>query len=238
MQIAICDDEMSIRQLLKRKVERLLPDISIELFCSGKELLFSACSPDILLLDIQMPGENGMEIAREFRSKNEKTILIFITALEEYVFEAFDVGAFHYLVKPIDDKKFDKVLNKAITQISKREERKNGKYKEEPYIVVKTKGITRKILLRDIIYAEVFNRNIVLHLKNEQIEYYGKMKELEAISGNTFFRTHRAYLVNLKYVTSYEARRVYMKDKEAWLSKSNYSEFVKAFLYYHRRNEG
>lgn len=237
MQIAICDDEMSIRQLLKRKVEKLSQDISIELFCSGKELLFSACSPDILLLDIQMPEENGIEIAKEFRSKNKKTILIFVTALEEYVFDAFDVGAFHYLVKPIDDKKFDNVLNKAITQISKREVR-NSKYKEESHIMVKSKGITRKIFLRDIIYAEVFNRSIILHLKNEKIEYYGKMKELEAISGNAFFRTHRSYLVNLKYVTGYEARKVYMRDKEALLSKSNYSEFVKAFLYYHRRNEG
>lgn len=238
MQVAICDDELSIRQLLKGKVENLLPDSSIELFCSGEELLMSGCRPDILLLDIQMPEENGIEIAREFRKKNEKTILIFVTALEEYVFDAFDVKAFHYLVKPIDDKKFHCVLKDAITQVHKRKAKKDGKYKEEAYIMVKIKGITRKILLKDIFYAEVFNRNIVLHLKDEQIEYYGKMKELEAVTGNSFFRTHRAYLVNLKYVTSYEAHKVYMKDREALLSKSKYSEFIKAFLYYHRRNEG
>lgn len=237
MRIAICDDEQSIRQMLKKKIEQMSPNMAIEQFASGRELLLSDYHPDILLLDIQMPGENGMEIAKEFRIKNEKSILIFVTALEEYVFDAFDVGAFHYLVKPIDDLKFEKVLKNAIVQVNKRAAGKNSGFHEESYIIVKTKGITRKILLNDIIYAEVFNRNIILHLKNEQIEYYGKLKELETISGNTFFRTHRAYLVNLKYVTSYEAGKVYMKDKEVLLSKPNYSEFVKAFLHYHRRNE-
>lgn len=237
MRIAICDDEKQVRQMLKKKIEKMSPDMDIELFASGRELLLSGCHPDILLLDIQMPGENGMETARQFRGRNEKTVLIFVTALEEYVFDAFDVGAFHYLVKPIEDSKLCQVLKNAMAQVNQRAVGKNGSSREESYIVVKTKGITRKILLNDIIYAEVFNRNIVLHLKNEQIEYYGKLKELEAISGNAFFRTHRAYLVNLKYVTSYEAGKVYMKDKEVLLSKPNYSEFVKAFLHYHRRNE-
>lgn len=237
MRIAICDDEREMRNIIAEKITKLYPKEEILFYQSGEEVLADEGALDILFLDIQMAGKDGIETAKELRRRKQKVILIFVTVMKEYVFQAFDVGAFHYLVKPIDDLKFEKVLKNAIAQVNKRAAGKNSSFHEESYIIVKTKGITRKILLNDIIYAEVFNRNIILHLKNEQIEYYGKLKELETISGNTFFRTHRAYLVNLKYVTSYEAGKVYMKDKEVLLSKSNYSEFVKGFLHYHRRNE-
>jgi len=71
-------------------------------FSSGEELLLSDKNIDILFLDIQMSGKDGMETARELRKKDKNMILIFVTAVEEYVFQAFDVGAFHYIVKPID----------------------------------------------------------------------------------------------------------------------------------------
>mgnify|MGYP002933456356 CR=1 FL=1 len=67
-----------------------------------------------------MPRKNGMEIARELRRKDKNMFLIFVTALEEYVFQAFDVEAFHYLVKPIEDRKFNEVLQKATVEILKR----------------------------------------------------------------------------------------------------------------------
>ena len=88
------------------KIKKLLPDAVIEKYLSGDELIASGCEPDILFLDIQMPGMDGMETARILRQKNEKMVLIFVTAVEEYVFQAFDVAAFHYLVKPFSDEKF------------------------------------------------------------------------------------------------------------------------------------
>lgn len=236
MRVAICDDEISVQQVLEENVKKLLPDVVIEKFLSGDELIASRCKPDILFLDIQMPGKNGMETAKCFRANNEEAILIFVTALEEYVYNAFDVGAFHYLVKPIDDMKFTEVLKKAVEQKNKQKIQKCEE--KESYLLIKNQGVTRKIFIKDIVYAEVFNRKVVLHIKNGTIEYYGKLKDIESVTKGSFFRTHRAYLVNLKYVTSYEAGKVYMKDKEALLSKSNYSEFVKAFLHYHRRDEG
>ena len=65
---------------------------------------------DIVITDIQMPGMDGMETAKILRQKNEKMVLIFVTAVEEYVFQAFDVAAFHYLVKPFSDEKFEEVV--------------------------------------------------------------------------------------------------------------------------------
>ncbi len=233
MRIAICDDEGEIQQLLGEKVKQSLPNAEIWKFDSGEAFLASGCQPDILFLDIQMPGINGMETANRIRNGNGDCIIIFVTALEEYVYDAFDVGAFHYLVKPIEDEKFSKVLEKAVAQIRREKTQEN----DNPCLVIKHRGITRKICIQDIVYAEVFNRIVVIHLENETVEYYGRLKDIESLTTNTFFRTHRAYLVNLGYVTGYEAGKVYMKDDSALLSKQNYPEFVKAFLQYHRRNK-
>ena len=95
MRIAICDDEKNIRELIGNKVVRQYPEAEIVFFSSGEELLLSDKHIDILFLDIQMSGKNGMETARELRKKEKGMILIFVTAMEEYVFQAFDVGAFH-----------------------------------------------------------------------------------------------------------------------------------------------
>ena len=98
MRIAICDDEVSMVQILEEKIKKLLPDAVIEKYLLGDELIASGSKPDILFLDIQMPGMDGMETAKVLRQDNENMILIFVTAAEEYVFQAFDVGAFDYLV--------------------------------------------------------------------------------------------------------------------------------------------
>lgn len=119
MQIAICDDEKSIGLILEEKMKKLLPDAVIDKYLSGDELIASGCEPDILFLDIQMPGMDGMETARILRQKNERMVLIFVTAVEEYVFQAFDVAAFHYLVKPFSDEKFEKVVKRAVRSIEK-----------------------------------------------------------------------------------------------------------------------
>ena len=119
MQIAICDDEKSIGLILEEKIKKLLPDAVIEKYLSGDELIASGCEPDILFLDIQMPGMDGMETARILRQKNERMVLIFVTAVEEYVFQAFDVAAFHYLVKPFSDEKLKEVVTKAVHNIKR-----------------------------------------------------------------------------------------------------------------------
>ncbi len=103
MRIAVCDDEKEVRLLLSGKIRKLYPEADVFCYGSGEELLRSTEPFDILFLDIQMEGQNGMETAARLRKKDRDVILVFITALEEYVFQAFDVGAFHYLVKPWTD---------------------------------------------------------------------------------------------------------------------------------------
>jgi len=233
MQIAICDDEKNIRELIASKVMHLFPKAEIAFYASGDELLLSDKAIDILFLDIQMSGRNGMETARELRKKDKKVILIFVTAAEEYVFQAFDVGAFHYIVKPMDDAKFTEVLRRAVDELNV--QNTDAKVPEEKSLIINRGGVHTKVNIDDIVYAEVFNRKVVIHKLNETIEYYGKMSDLEAVTGDGFFRTHRAYLINFKYVEKYDASTVYLEKGTALMAKQNYPEFVKKYMKYIQR---
>ena len=233
MQIAICDDEKNIRELIGDKVKTQFPEAAIDFYSSGDELLLSDKPMDILFLDIQMSGRNGMETARELRKKDKRTIIIFVTAAEEYVFQAFDVGAFHYIVKPIDDKKFYEVLCRSVDELE--EKKLNEKAQEEKHLLINNGGVHIKVKIDDIIYAEVFNRKVVIHKMDETIEYYGKMSDLETLAGDNFFRPHRAYLINFKYVEKYDSTTIYLEKGTALMAKQNYSEFVKKYMKYNQR---
>lgn len=245
MRIGICDDEKEIREELKAKIkERIGSSVSdcgrmgeIVSYGTGEELLADENVPDILFLDIHMPGKDGMEAAGELRRKKKGLILIFVTALEEYVFQAFDVGAFHYLVKPFSDERFYNVLDKAVAEYeeNRQEDHKNAD-REKRYMVVKSRGSRIKVILDTILYAEVFNRKIVLYTTEGEVEYYGKMTELQTRLGEDFYRTHRGYLVNFQYVKKYDSSSVMMENgKQVIMSKQQFSGFVKAYLRYNKR---
>jgi len=233
MQIAICDDEKNIRELIGDKVKTQFPEAAIDFYSSGDELLLSEKPMDILFLDIQMSGRNGMDTARELRKKDKRTIIIFVTAAEEYVFQAFDVGAFYYIVKPIDDEKFAEVLCRAAEELA--DKNLYDKPHDEKHLLINNGGVHIKVRIDDIIYAEVFNRKVVIHKMDETIEYYGKMSDLETLAGDNFFRPHRAYLINFKYVEKYDSTTIYLEKGTALMAKQNYSEFVKKYMKYNQR---
>ncbi len=228
MQIAICDDDVRMQEILKAMLNRICRDnetpCRILCYSSGEEMLHAEEEPDILFLDIQMPGKDGMEIAEELRRRQWDTVLIFVTALSEYVYEAFDVGAFHYLVKPFEEEKLRKVFLKALGQCGKRE--------RQTVVLVRQGGISTAVPVENIIYAEVFNRKITLHTTDGTMEYYGKLTELSQQVGDNFYRTHRAYLVNLKYVVKYDAATIWLEQGTALVSKKQFPGFVKQYMHY------
>ena len=241
MQIAVCDDEKDARDLYAEKVKQLCPQADLVQYASGEEVLMADRPPDILLLDIQMPGSNGMETAQRLRSRGMDTIIIFVSALEDYVFQAFDVGAFHYLVKPFDNRKFAQVLARAVRQYEDDRQRNanQDRKKDTPNLVITSGGKHITIQMEDIVYAEVYNRKMILHTMDSDIEYYGKMKELEKKVGEDFYRPHRAYLVNMNYIRKYDARTIYLKKGQALTAKQNYGDFARKFLKYNQKmNQG
>lgn len=226
--IAICDDEKKIRDYLETFVCLQIESV-VSQFSGGRELLEAKQKFDMVLLDISMGDMNGIETAKAIR-KDSDAVIIFITALKEYVFDAFDVEAFHYLLKPIDERKFKEIFQRAINEIEKRT--------AEESLLIKVASGYRKIPMKDIMYAENCGRKIILHTKREQIEFYSKMENLEQKTGIGFFRCHRGYLVHFKYVLGYDNTSISMLNGEIiFMAKKKYSEFVRGYMKYLKDEE-
>ncbi len=230
LQIAVCEDEKAMGSYLKQLIDKRLAgrkEYQIEVFEAGWQLLESDKKFDIFFLDIDLKDMSGIDMARKLR-ETSGAVIIFVTALKEYVFDAFDVQAFQYLLKPVNEEKFFRVLDGAV------EECLAGKGGEP--LVIRIKGTYRSIMRENIVYAENDARKVVLHLKEEQISYYAKMSELEKILGGQFFRCHRGYLVNLNEVKSYDTGSIQLKNGETILmAKQKYSAFVSAYMEFLRR---
>lgn len=228
MKIAICDDDIKNVEYMQNMILRQYPLSNIVNFRDGKSLLrhIDKNTVDIVLLDIKLPEENGIDIAKRIRKKHKDLLIIFITSEKEYVFEAFDVKAFHYLLKPFTDEKFYEILKKAVAEFE------NGSQDKKNTIIISKNGIHRKVVINKIIYAEVFNRIVMIHGVSEDIEYYGKLSELESLVGDSFYRPHRSYLINMKYVEKYDSTHIKLYKGETPLAKAKYSDFVKQFSRY------
>lgn len=244
MNIAVCDDEETIRTYIKRLIEMQDIECRIMEFSSGGELLQfwqqeDRQQVDILFLDISMDGTDGMEAAEQIRRwKEERSeavwgslpLLIFVTGYPEYMPKAFSVNAFQYLVKPIDEKEFENVFAQAVREYRYLEAKKNAEPRE---ILVRSGNVTRNIPIDDIYYIESSNRKIIVLMQDEEIECYGKIGDLEKQLKESFFRIHKGYLVNMKYVERYSRTEVQMKNGTSLLiSKYKYQDFIKAYLGY------
>ena len=225
MDIAVVDDKKAIREYICDLIEEQKPGSSIEAYTTGEELLASGKQFDIVFLDIQMDGMNGIEAARSLRERQEDTVLIFITGIKEYVFDALDLYAFHYLLKPVDEGKFAEVLEKAEREAKKKKERK--------CLFIRTRNLT--LDQADILYIESRAKKLEIHTAgaDKVIEIYAAMDELEGQLGEDFYRCHRAYIVNMAYITEYDNESITLTNGDRiCLTKKKYGEFVKAYMWF------
>lgn len=113
IEIAIVDDEKSVRDEIENLIRAGKQDCAADGYKAGEDLFLAGKAYDIVFLDICLEKENGIEVAKRIRETFENTVLIFVTGIKDYVFKAFDVGAFHYLLKPLNPKKFEEVFLRA-----------------------------------------------------------------------------------------------------------------------------
>lgn len=243
MKIAICDDEEYARVYIRKLIEKQEKDCQIWEFSSGKALLESQRELgetfDILFLDISMEDENGMDVAKRFRESQGESgwgnlpLLIFVTGYPEYMPEAFGVNAFQFLVKPVEEEEFKRIFAQALRAYRSFLARRRPHSREW---LIRTGKTTRKIQEDEIYYVESSSRKVILCLTDEKIAYYGKISALEEELRENFFRVHKGYLINMKYVERYSRTEVKMKNGDILLiSKYKYQDFVKAYLSYIRR---
>ena len=228
--ISICDSDLKICENIFNLIRAEISGAKISVFKSKDELLKSKTNFEIYFLDIK--GVDGLEIAkilrrREFFLNKTPSILIFVTGYEDFMSAAFDVRAFHYLVKPVDVKKFSEVLNRAVDEV------KNFQTQAEKFLLIKVEGVTKKIFLRDIFYIESADKKVLIHTAEKIFTTYGKMDALEIALGKNFYRCHRFYLVNLEKISAYNSNTIQLVNGEKiFLAEKRYSNFVKNFLNY------
>ena len=169
MKIAVCDDDKIVREQIISLIRNEFPNAEIVYFETGEDMIKSKEDFVISFLDVQMGEVSGIDVAKHIREvqekkDREKSIIIFVTGYREYMEDAFDVNAFHYLLKPIDEKKFHDIFSRALKEaFAKTEQKKRS-------VIVKCNGMQKKILLKDIYYIESSNKKVVFHTKDDVYE--------------------------------------------------------------------
>ena len=156
---------------------------------------------DVLLLDIEMPGMDGMSMARAIRRENEAVQIVFVTGYSDYIAEGYEVAALHYLMKPVSREKLFAVLNRAL------EKRK----REERCLNLELGGEMVRIPFYDIRYLDVRQNYVTIHAK---AEYTVKrsLNEFEKELDDRFFRAGRSLIINLKYIRRVTKTEVSLSD--------------------------
>lgn len=233
--IAICDDEISqiknISDYLTRFSIKTDTEFQMERFTSGNELLkkyYNEKSPfDILFLDMEMPGRNGIETAEEIRRIPDRNVLIaFITSYPEYMQDSFDVQASQYFTKPVSYELFEQKLEKMLDYI-------NGL--ETNITVLSQKSGETILYLDDIICIEANkNSNLIITTQNEEIVIKGKINNYEKELANKYFISiHRSCLANMKYIRKFNADSLeFSTGKIVPVSRRKLSEIKEAFSKY------
>ena len=239
MTICYCEDESAQAKAFAIKIDQWAKNKNIEvhadLFESAEEYLFKAEQNyyDVIFLDISMRGQNGMELARKIREKEKDVILVFVTSDASYVFDGYEVGAYRYLMKPLDEEKLWEILDYARTQ---------KEVEEENYILVKKDSQSVRINLKDIIYIEAQKHYVNLCMENkESINIKTAFTELlqeTQEKSDTIFLTHRSYAVNIEKVVRIGRTECVLSDSSVIpVSRSFYKEVNEAFIKYHLGRE-
>lgn len=234
IKIAFCDDDMEVlhqmNELLDRyRVERN-EDITYAAFQSPFELLTEiekGIRPDILFLDVVMPGQNGMDVAKEIRQYDTNMKIIFLTSSPEFAVESYSVGAYFYQLKPIWEESFFRLMDAVLAECEKK--------KKNSLILRSKDGITR-IDLQQLEYCEVLRRKLLFHLENGAVlESAGSLDDLagQLMQYSNFFRPHRSFLVNMEYIQNISSRSIKMvNDAEIPIPHGKCSEIKNTYMEY------
>ena len=239
MKIAICDDEAPARAYLAALIRAQDCPCEITQYASAGDCLADRREMDLLFLDIELDtgGLNGMALAGRIRERPSalQPVIIFVSGYERYVFDAFDVEAFQYLLKPVDEEKFAQVFARAVEHVTAN--------RDHPPVsrglTLQSAGVSRTVLPENIRYVESSDHKVVLHLKDGEFSCYGKLRDLEAELGDSFCRVHKGYLVSLACVEGYGKTELTLTDGEKLpISKYKYRDFVRAHLRFLKKGAG
>lgn len=224
LHIGICDDEQTARDTLQAALQTALRDESFYFaFSSGEGLLRwldkHAGELDLLFLDVEMPGLNGLETAKRLRDAGHTFPLAFVTGYPDFVFDGYAVGASDYLVKPVRTDKLAALLRRVQRQMEENAPR--------TFIVQNADGLFR-LPVREILYAYSDRRRVTLVTDRREYSFYGRLDKVENALSGEFVRIHQRYLVNIAAVTAVVGGQVQLGTIALPISRRSKSEALLA----------
>ena len=230
MRILICDDDSIITEQLEKHLYHYFTQYKLKvpeiiIYNSGDALLEDSSEKDIVFLDIEMPGVDGIYVGNKLKKQNPKTIIIIITSFAEYLDEAMRFHVFRYLSKPIDKLRLYRNLKDALQLYNSSSSR----------IAIETKDGVFSVLTSDIVCVEAQMRQVIIHTISEDFISIHRMPYwLDILTENCFFQTHRSFIVNLAFVTDFSNSLVHLYNNQiqAYLTRRKYSEFKSNYLLY------
>ena len=239
LRLAVCEDcEMQTDVILELlaiyQAKRANIFFEINSFLSGEELLESLKQGkkfDLMLLDILMPGIDGIELAQEIRESDDDVILLFITATKNFAIEAFQVYASNYIVKPVIEDNLFPILDRLIPLCNK---------DKDQYFTFSTTERTVKIPFSSIVSVELLNRKPSVCLESGTV-LTGKFLRANfndlvepLLRDERFFHAHKSYVVNLSHALELSSNSFVMKNKALIpIARRNYAEAKSRYLNYH-----
>lgn len=227
---AVCDDSSADRAYVTALIQEWGGSrevlLQIDGYPSAEAFLFAYEQDeavDVLFLDIEMRDMSGVELARRLRQLGAGLQIVFLTGYMEYIAEGYDVEALHYLLKPVTKEKLDAVLDRAAERI---------KTREAALLLSLPDGVVR-LPLQEIRYLEVMKNYVTLHAAGEEYSVKRPLSELAKELDERFYRTHRSYMVNIRFVKKITKTEVTLKDGRALpLSRKLYDGLNQALIKY------
>lgn len=229
IRVAIVDDESSERKTLCTFYEQLQREIQEEFkvteYNSGEALLNRyEGNFDLICLDIDMTGKDGINIAREIRKTDSEVLIIFITNMAQMAIKGYEVRALDFIVKPVNYYSFAMKIKNAVNMI---------RIKQSRNIVISTPNGMQKISTDDLWFAEVSGHYLFFHTKIGVFRQKASLKELEErLEGLSFKRCNNCYLVNLRYVDCVNKDDLSIGGEWLKISRPRKKDFLQALANY------
>lgn len=229
-EIFVCDDDINITEFLKFFIMKHFGDeCKVVTMNRCQELIgmieLNERVPDILIMDINLKDGNGIDTVKYLQSLHPKLKVIYLTGIIHYATAIFETNPAYFLVKPINED----TLKDAIIKVSKEIE-----FDKSDLFVVKTNGSEMILYRREIMYVESQGRKLILHTADGKAnEIYERMDVLQEQLGSSFVRSHKSFLINMKYITERTNKEFYLSDgKVLPISKPNLKEAKIKFISY------
>jgi len=208
LRIAICDNEPEQTEILAKYIDDLTatyPGIKYDIYLSGDVLVsnysrVTSVLYDIIFLDIEMDGTNGVDTAAKIREYDKKALIIYVTNFDDFIFKASDTFMFRYLIKPVPQNKFNMVFEDAHKTLNKLGKTYNFLINRDPI----------SLDVDEIIYFEMVDRYVVVHTitKGKFSPIWSPVKQIQAeLEQFGFLKPHKSFLVNMRYIYKLERER-------------------------------